>query len=139
MPSRARMTQQQVAERMTGAGYRMHQTTVAKSESGERPVTLGEAVALALVLGVDLQDLLTEPARDELAWAIAERTRCEHQMDVEQRRQAEADAAAAEAQRRVTQARSALIAAERRVEALRGSKDQCTFPGASERFGGTTK
>ena len=41
------LTQREIADKMTAAGYRMHQTTIAKIESGERPVYVGEAVALA--------------------------------------------------------------------------------------------
>ena len=43
----AQLTQRQLADRMAGAGYQMHQTTIAKIESGDRPVTIGEAVAAA--------------------------------------------------------------------------------------------
>ena len=39
---------------------RWHQTTVGKVESGERPIRLQEAVAVALALGVPLAELTTE-------------------------------------------------------------------------------
>lgn len=40
-------------------GIPWHQTVVAKIESGERQVKLDEALALSLVYGIDLQDLMT--------------------------------------------------------------------------------
>ena len=39
--------QDDLAHRMTEAGYPMHQTTVAKLESGSRPTNVGEIAALA--------------------------------------------------------------------------------------------
>jgi transcriptional regulator with XRE-family HTH domain len=67
------LTQRQVADLMTAAGHRMHQTTVAKIEAGDRPVSVGEAVRLAGVFGVAMDALLTEPAvDDERQRAIAE-------------------------------------------------------------------
>jgi transcriptional regulator with XRE-family HTH domain len=42
----------------------MLQSTVAKIESGERPVSIGEAVQFAEVLGVDLDELTTERPGD---------------------------------------------------------------------------
>ena len=58
-----------------GAGYKMHQSTVAKIESGERPVSIGEAVQLAEVLGVDLGELTTERPGDHRTGQSAPRTR----------------------------------------------------------------
>jgi transcriptional regulator with XRE-family HTH domain len=54
----AGLTQQQLAERMTLAGSKMHQTTIAKIEAGERPVVVGEAVLLAALLNASLDDLI---------------------------------------------------------------------------------
>lgn len=71
----AQLTQRQVADKMTFAGYRMHQTTIAKIEAGERPVYVGEAVALAGVLGVGIGDLITEPREGDVITALAERSR----------------------------------------------------------------
>ena len=39
-----------------------HQTTVAKVEAGDRPVRVSEALALADVLGVHVDELLDQPA-----------------------------------------------------------------------------
>lgn len=55
------MKQGQLAQRMTEAGYRWHQATVAKVETQERQVQLGEAHALAAILGVTLQDIVGDP------------------------------------------------------------------------------
>jgi transcriptional regulator with XRE-family HTH domain len=56
----AGVTQKQLADRMADCGHRMLQSTVAKIESGERPVSIGEAVQLAGVLGASLMDLVTD-------------------------------------------------------------------------------
>jgi transcriptional regulator with XRE-family HTH domain len=60
----AEVTQKLLADRMAARGHKMLQSTVAKIESGERPVSIGEAVQFAEVLGVDLGELITERARD---------------------------------------------------------------------------
>lgn len=76
------LTQREIADKMTAAGYRMHQTTIAKIESGERPVYVGEAVALAGILGVSLEQLLTEPPEGlerNLAEAQIEYAALDHQ------------------------------------------------------------
>jgi transcriptional regulator with XRE-family HTH domain len=62
--NQAGVTQKQLAGRMAARGHKMLQSTVAKIESGERPVSIGEAVQLAEVLGVDLGELITERASD---------------------------------------------------------------------------
>src|ERR1700733_1136938 len=57
----AGLTQQQMADRMQVAGYdNIHRSTIGKIESSDRPVSLGEAVSFARILGVDLDDLVTE-------------------------------------------------------------------------------
>lgn len=48
------MTQQELADAMTGRGHRWHQATVYKVLSGSRRVTLEEAVDLAAILDEDL-------------------------------------------------------------------------------------
>lgn len=52
--ARLGLTQGQVAERVGRHGVRLHQTGIAKIESGERPLRLTEASAFSLVLGVSL-------------------------------------------------------------------------------------
>lgn len=70
----AGLTQLQLADQMTAAGHKMddsavsriesgattHRSTVAKIETGARPVSLGEAGQFATILGVPLLALLTE-------------------------------------------------------------------------------
>src|SRR5260370_38644649 len=56
----AGMTQQQLADAMAATGNRIHRSTIGKIESGDRPVTIGEAVQLAGILGIPLADLATE-------------------------------------------------------------------------------
>lgn len=56
----AGVTQQQLAARMTEVGHKLHRSAVAKIELGERPVTIGEAVQLAGILGVPLVELVTD-------------------------------------------------------------------------------
>jgi transcriptional regulator with XRE-family HTH domain len=60
----AGLSQGQLAQRMTDAGFSMHQTTIGKIELNERDVSVNEAVALASVLGVALADLLADPELD---------------------------------------------------------------------------
>lgn len=56
-----RIPQQHVAMNLSMLhGMPWHQSTVGKVESGLRPVRLAEAVAIAAVLAVPLQELLTE-------------------------------------------------------------------------------
>jgi transcriptional regulator with XRE-family HTH domain len=56
----AGVTQQQLAARMTATGHKVHRSTIAKIELGERPVTIGEAVQLAGLLGIPLMELVTD-------------------------------------------------------------------------------
>jgi transcriptional regulator with XRE-family HTH domain len=50
--------QGRIAEAMNAQGWRWHQSTVARVESGKQAARLGEAVALAEILGIDLSDFL---------------------------------------------------------------------------------
>jgi transcriptional regulator with XRE-family HTH domain len=56
----AGVTQQQLAARMTEVGHKLHRSAVAKIELGERPVTIGEAIQLAGILGVPVMELVTD-------------------------------------------------------------------------------
>jgi transcriptional regulator with XRE-family HTH domain len=47
-------TQDDFAKRVTAAGYPMHQTTVAKLESGSRPTSVGEIAALAAIFRIPI-------------------------------------------------------------------------------------
>jgi transcriptional regulator with XRE-family HTH domain len=54
----AALSQEQVAEKMRELGFEMSQPVVGKIERGERKVTVGEAMALAEVLGVNVLSLV---------------------------------------------------------------------------------
>ena len=58
MREEAGLTQRQLADVMRGAGYKMHQTTVAKIEAGERAVPVDEAAQFADALGIDLTQMI---------------------------------------------------------------------------------
>ena len=60
----AGVTQQQLADRMTAVGHKMHRSAIAKIEVGDRPVSIGEAVQLAGQLGTTLMDLVTDARSD---------------------------------------------------------------------------
>lgn len=64
----AGLTQQELAERMASTGNKIHRSTIGKIESGDRPVTIGEAVQFAGILGVPLAELITDPASGEHAY-----------------------------------------------------------------------
>ena len=51
-------TQEAFAERLAAAGYPLHQTSIAKLESGSRPTPLDEVGAIARIFGVDHAALL---------------------------------------------------------------------------------
>lgn len=53
-------TQDELARRMTAAGHPMHQTTVAKLESGTRPTNVGEVAALAAIFGMPIATLFDD-------------------------------------------------------------------------------
>ncbi|NEE42016.1 helix-turn-helix transcriptional regulator, partial [Streptomyces sp. SID7982] len=52
------LSQGKVADAMNAEGFVFYQQTIAKVESGERPVRLDEATALARIFGADLGDAL---------------------------------------------------------------------------------
>ncbi len=54
------MTQDELAHRMIARGHSFHGVTVHKIETGARRVTIGEAIALADVLGTSLDELTLE-------------------------------------------------------------------------------
>ncbi len=80
----ARMSQSELARRMTDAGWSNYsQMTVSRTEKGERPIRLGEARALAMILGASLDEMIgatpsealalqVESIRDELSKAIVD-------------------------------------------------------------------
>lgn len=54
------LSQRQVAEAMVEQGFSWRQTTAAKTEAAERPVPIGEAVALARLFGTTVSDLTSD-------------------------------------------------------------------------------
>ncbi|MFF7635613.1 helix-turn-helix domain-containing protein [Kitasatospora sp. NPDC008050] len=56
----ARLSQEDVAERMTRLGFKFHQTQVAKIENGTRPVRFDEVIGLAKALSVPPANFMTE-------------------------------------------------------------------------------
>ncbi|MEV1170132.1 helix-turn-helix transcriptional regulator [Nonomuraea sp. NPDC049784] len=59
---RRNWTQQDLADKVAELGVTLHQSAIARIEAGARPVRLHEALVLARVLVVDLQDLLPDLA-----------------------------------------------------------------------------
>lgn len=72
-----KLTQQQAADRMTAAGYRMHNSAISLIESGGRPLLARELIALAAVLGVTPAALLGGDATAPDALTAALRKRVE--------------------------------------------------------------
>ncbi|MGV3733489.1 MAG: helix-turn-helix domain-containing protein [Microcella sp.] len=60
------MTQEALALRMRERGFKFHQATIYKIESGFRRVTVGEAAALSRALSVSLPFLISGSDREEL-------------------------------------------------------------------------
>ncbi len=62
------LTQEALAQWMTSAGYPMHQTTLAKIESGGRPTPVGEVAALAALFGVPVGEFFdtSDDVRDDM-------------------------------------------------------------------------
>lgn len=56
----ARLSQEDLAERMTRLGFKFHQTMVAKIESGNRLLRFDEVVGLAKALNVPAANFMTE-------------------------------------------------------------------------------
>lgn len=59
-------TQDELSRRMTAVGYPLHQTTIAKLESGTRPTSVEEMLVLGAVMGVPVSEFL-EPGRPRSA------------------------------------------------------------------------
>lgn len=60
------LTQEAVTAEMVKRGFEFHQSTLYKIESGKRRVLIGEAVALAEVLGVPLESLISPDTEAEV-------------------------------------------------------------------------
>ena len=115
----ARLTQQQVAEAMSGRGYPMRQNTISKIEAGDRLVWLGEAVALAEIVGVSLAELAAgPPVPGEFVQAIAERAGYLRRRSAVNAVIAETQAALARAQKERARVEEAITAADQKIESL---------------------
>ncbi|MFJ6908004.1 helix-turn-helix domain-containing protein [Streptomyces griseoluteus] len=70
----ARLSQEDMAERMRRLGFKMHQTQIAKIENGARSVSLNEALGFARALGVPAGHFLLEAvaSRDDPHWELQE-------------------------------------------------------------------
>lgn len=117
----ADLTQQQLADRMAAVGHKLHRSAIAKIESGERPVSIGEAVQFAGILGVPLMELVTDPAA-ATDQERAHRARIEAQLTVRslQHEVAEYDRLLRETKILYENTTERLKAAERRVVDLGG-------------------
>jgi transcriptional regulator with XRE-family HTH domain len=103
--------QEELAKRMTAAGYAMHQTTIAKLEGGNRPTTIGEVSAIAAIFNIPMAALFdTYEAQDyadlatlanQLAALAAERVRLTERLNALEAEYASAQAQYDELQRRV--------------------------------------
>jgi transcriptional regulator with XRE-family HTH domain len=119
----AGMTQQQLADLMARTGNKIHRSTIGKIESGGRPVTIGEAVQLAGILGADLAELITDPAPDAVAEAHRARVRAQVRVRALQREIEERDRALQEARLLRASAASALRDAQQQLATLGGKDD----------------
>jgi len=135
---RAGLAQRQVADAMTGLGYRMRQTTIAKIEAGQRPVYVGEAVAFGHIFGVGVAGLVTEPddppARD-LASALAHRAGCEQRVRELAGQADQARAVLSHAEVQLVHARMALDSANQDIESIKrsqGARVPAADPGTDE-------
>ena len=122
---RAGMTQRALADHMTASGYKMHQTTIAKIEAFERPVYVGEAVALAALLRVQLQEFTAPPVTNA---DLAERARliseAQREVNLAQRDVAKHDEEIEQAQVLRERAERRYTEAQERVSRLiHGTKD----------------
>lgn len=78
-------SQRFLADRMSDVGFKWHQTTVAKTESGTRPVHFEEVLGLALLLGVpSLNEMLGEASEipTRLVISMIDQTEEEHRRTV---------------------------------------------------------
>lgn len=64
------LNQTDLARKIRDAGLAFHQSTIAKIESGTRPVRLDEAYAIAQALGSSADDMTRGPARARNGWTM---------------------------------------------------------------------
>ncbi|RAY13610.1 hypothetical protein DPM19_18195 [Actinomadura craniellae] len=128
------LSQEDVAQMMTAAGFSWRQTTVAKTEAGARPVRLNEAVALAYFFGLTVDDMLGNTPGSEHV------SKAESAYRITQSLTAHAELRAVEAKRRAERAAQEheesvelLRDLERRREAARHAfREACDLEAAEE-------
>lgn len=113
------MSQAELARRMKNQGYSWYPATVARTETGERPLRLDEALSLAGILGVTIQALYTAPTassaeEDQLVSAIMQT----------ERMLTAAEAQAARAQARAQQSRVAATELKEKRDNAEAELDQ---------------
>ena len=104
--------QTEVSRRLAAYGFTMHQSTVAKLESGTRPIRLNEVAALAQVFGLKLDELIAplypeveaDVAGDQLRRAREQLAAADEQLHAAERDAEAADEALKEAKERFHQA-----------------------------------
>jgi transcriptional regulator with XRE-family HTH domain len=119
----AGVTQLAVAVQMQAAGHpNIHRSTVGKIENADRPVTVGEAVALARIIGVDVAGLLADPDPDsrECQEALAAFAQAERRMAEARVRADHAERIAALERSELGIAAAELGAAKRRLDDMLG-------------------
>lgn len=62
------LTQADLAKQLAAHGYELHPSAIAKIEGASRPTSVGEAVAIAMILDVETRDLV-RPSVGEVAQA----------------------------------------------------------------------
>jgi len=112
----AGLTQARVAAFMTEAGFRLHQTQITSIESGDRPLTIMEAIAICSIVGVDLAAIVRVGADEETSGHDLRFARV--QLAMAERELQQARDAQAEARTRVAAARATVGEQARQVREL---------------------
>lgn len=129
---KAGMSQRALAERMAEAGFGWHHSTVMRTERSQRSLRLDEAVMLANLLGVDIQDLYqaVNPMRGALAAAVYQARESQKRLEQleELLRSEEDDIASARSRHAATKnavanLERAIRQKERELHELRGRRD----------------
>lgn len=112
------LSQTALSNRMRALGLSWHQMTVGRTESGERPLRLDEATALAGCLDVPVMELLRPPhtGPDELQRLADDLARAERALDRARKDEAEAAIRLAFCEQSAADAEAALQAAQQRHE-----------------------
>ncbi len=63
-------SQEQLAEKLNGLGWAVHQTTIAKLEAGSRPIRIAEADTLAVAFGLPIEAMWYMPVTGE-PWSLS--------------------------------------------------------------------